>query len=113
MKQIKEKPESIKGLKEHIRATPKEVLRRSANAGVERMKGQLREARQQERPEDYASEKVETAVEDIPSTVVSAMAGMRIRRRFAEKEPKMRRSRRRSPISTNRNQLPKKYRHRR
>ena len=26
MKQIKEKPESIKGLKEHIRATPKEVL---------------------------------------------------------------------------------------
>ena len=55
---------------------------------MERMKGQLREARQQERPEDYASEKVETAVEDIPSTAVSAMAGMRIRRRFAEKRAK-------------------------
>ena len=85
MKQIKEKPERIKGLKERVRAAPKEVLRRGTNAGVERMKGQLREARQQEQPEDYASEKVETAVEEMSSTAVSAVVGMRVRRRFAEK----------------------------
>ena len=58
MKQIKEKPERIKGLKEHVRAAPKEALRRGANSGVGRMKEQLLKSRQQEQPEEYVSEKI-------------------------------------------------------
>ena len=85
MKQIKEKPERIKGLKEHVRAAPKEVLRRDTNAGAEWMKGQLREARQQEQPEDYASEKVETAVE-VPSAAVATAARIRVIRNAEKKK---------------------------
>ena len=86
MKQIKEKPERIKGLKEHVRAAPKEMLRHSANAGVERMKEQLRESRQQEQPEDYASEKVETAVEGMPSAAVYAAVRLNAKKKVIEKK---------------------------
>lgn len=41
MKQIKEKPERIKGLKEHVRTAPKEVLQCSVSGGTERMKEHL------------------------------------------------------------------------
>ena len=88
MKQIKEKPERIKGLKEHVRAAPKEMLRHSANAGVERMKEQLRESRQQEQPEDYASEKVETAVEGMPSAAVYAAVRLNAKKKAREAEVK-------------------------
>ena len=86
MKQIKEKPEQIKGLKEHVRSAPKEMLRRSVNAGAERMKEQLRDSRQQERPEDYASEKVETAAEGIPSAAVYAVARLNAKKKVIEKK---------------------------
>ena len=85
MKQIKEKPERIKGLKEHVRTAPKEVLRRSVNVGAERMKEQLRESRQQEQPEDYASEKIAAVAEGIPSAAVSAAARLRVKK-AAEKK---------------------------
>lgn len=86
MKQIKEKPERIKGLKEHVRAAPKEMLRRSVNAGAERMKEQLRESRQQEQPEDYASEKEETAVEGMPSAAVYTVARLNAKKKVIEKK---------------------------
>ena len=86
MKQIKEKPERIKGLKEHVRAAPKEALRRSVGGGIERMKEQLRESRQQEQPEDYASEKVETAVEEMPSAAVYAAARLNAKKKVIEKK---------------------------
>lgn len=86
MKQIKEKPERIKGLKEHVRSAPKEMLRRSVNAGAERMKEQLRDSRQQEQPEDYASEKVETAAEGIPSAAVYAVARLNAKKKVIEKK---------------------------
>lgn len=85
MKQIKEKPERIKGLKEYVRTAPKEVLRRSVNVGAERMKEQLRESRQQEQPEDYASEKIAAVAEGIPSAAVSAAARLRVKK-AAEKK---------------------------
>lgn len=82
MKQIKEKPEGVRGLKEHIRAAPKEVVRRSVRNGTERMK----EQRQQEQPEDYANEKVTSAVEGIPSAAVASMARIQNIRRTAKKK---------------------------
>jgi len=85
LKQIKEKPERIKGLKEHVKAVPKEVLRGGVNAGAEKMKAQLRDVRQQEQPEDYASEKVETAVEGIPSAAVFAAARLWGKKKAVEK----------------------------
>ena len=85
MKQIKEKPERIKRLKEHVRAAPKEALRRGASGGVERMKEQLRDVREQGQPEDYANEEVETAVEGIPSAAVSTAARLAARKKIVKK----------------------------
>ncbi len=85
MKQIKEKPERIKGRNEHARSVPKEMLRSSVNIGAEKMKDQLREARQQELPEEYGAEKIETAAEGVPSAAVSALAQLRFKKKSEEK----------------------------
>ena len=48
-----------KGLTEKAKAAPKELVRRGLDDGTERLRGQVRDNRGQERPQDYGSEKIE------------------------------------------------------
>ena len=56
---MKQKSPARKGLTEKVAAAPKELARRGLDDGTERLRGQLRNDRGQERPQDYGSEKIE------------------------------------------------------
>ena len=56
---MKQKGPARKGLTEKAAAAPKELACRGLDDGTERLRGQVRNDRGQERPQDYGSEKIE------------------------------------------------------
>ena len=61
---IKEKRTIRKKLKEKVKATPKELVRRGLDDGTERLRGQFREAAQRGQASDYGGDRIEDAAAD-------------------------------------------------
>lgn len=62
-RRVKEKGPVRKATAERFKTAPKELVRRGLDDGTERLKGQLRDNRDRERPQDYGSEKIEGGAE--------------------------------------------------
>ena len=56
---IKEKKPGRKGLKERAASAPKQLLRRGLDDGIERLRGQLRDATQRGQRDDYGGDRIE------------------------------------------------------
>lgn len=75
MDKIKEKPQTASGIREKIAAAPKELAHRGLEDGTERLRGQLRDAAQQGRRDDFGGDRIED----------TAAGGMRRMEQGAEK----------------------------
>ena len=75
MDKIKEKPQAVSGIREKVKAVPKELAHRGLEDGTNRLRTGLRDAAQQGRQDDYGGDRIED----------TAAGGMRRMERGAEK----------------------------
>ena len=75
MDKIKEKPQTVSGIREKVKAAPKELAHRGLEDGTNRLRTGLRDAAQQGRQDDYGGDRIED----------TAAGGMRRMERGAEK----------------------------
>lgn len=59
IEKIKEKRAAKKGLKEKVKAAPKELVRRGLDDGTEHLRGQLRETAQRGQADNYGGDQIE------------------------------------------------------
>ena len=76
---MKQKGSARKGLTEKAAAAPKELARRGLDDGTERLRGQVRDNRGKERPQDYGSEKIEGGAQCSAALAVRCVEAFRFR----------------------------------
>lgn len=64
MDKIKEKPQTVSGIREKVKAAPKELAHRGLEDGTNRLRTGLRDAAQQGRQDDYGGDRIEDTAAD-------------------------------------------------